>query len=199
MIDSDMLKYVIAELIPNERVLWAEKTDLEKRNAWISKYVKSNKKHAPFHFIVSLFLVYLVSARLVELVETDNVFFAILGILFLALFALLFLAATFICSKSYFGNAPYDKQRRFGGYVLTDKRLLIFDFDYKLISSRNARGIKWAKPYKQLGAKFKWETTNLMLSPIGDGLFKFAELYFLHNFKTAEQHINKVIKEKPNE
>jgi len=199
MIDPDMKKYAASELISGECMIWAEKVDQKKRDAWIAERIESDRSDTPLLLVFSLLFLGVGFIVFNNQSVNANRYVALKAAFPLFLTAILCFLAVMLIAKAYFNESSYYNQRLVGGYVLTNKRLLIFDLDYKLSSFHRASEIKWAKPYTSLGAKFKWKTTNLMLSPIGNGLFKFAELYFLHDFKSAELHINNVIKEHSHE
>lgn len=199
VIDPDMQKHVSGKLVSGERVLWAEKTDQHKRRAWIAKGVKSDKINTPILFFGSVVILYIGFTNFYFKEAKVNQFAEIFMFILFSLFGLATLLAAFLSAKSYFSNQHYTSRRPIGGYVLTNIRLLIFDLNFSLLLSSNADEIQKVKPYNYFEGMFKWRTKLLILSPVGKGVFKYAELYFLHDFKKSEQQINAVIKETQNE
>jgi hypothetical protein len=181
MIDSDIKHIIEPELKAGEELLWAEKVDPSKRTAWVESKIRSDK------------------TSMVSLGAGLAVCF------FLNLFGLnvYLIILSLICFLGFLNNAvavinrenrkiSLLNLRNTFGYSLSTDRFFLIGQDLRPTRTFDASSLKRAKPFKRL-IGIKWRTTNLILAPVGDGILKFVELYFLEDFQASEDYINSKI------
>lgn len=187
------------ELQLGEKFFWAESVDKDLRENWIRKSVRNDRLWAVPMLIFGLALIWF--AMTMNQHEEAELWVVSLSAIPLMIFGFVLLFASGLSFKSFFGRRPYEKKRPIKGYALTNWRLLCFGLNDELVFEVNAINLKKANLMKRWSFPNKWTPLCLVLNPVGTGLLKFAELYFLPDFEKSKTEILSVIhsKERPHE
>jgi len=197
MINEDIRHIVEAELREDEELLWAEKVDENLRKKWILESIKQGRFWAFPFFVIGVLIVWMTLNSIESRHRDTSLWIVIVGMIPFLLLGCLFFLASIISFKDFFGNQNYMEKRPFKFYALTNFRVLYFGKNDELLFYLDASHAKKAKPLKRWYFPNKWETLCLIVSPVGTGIFKFAEIYFLSDFKKSQNEIESALQGHP--
>ncbi len=188
LIDPKIRQIIEPYLVLDESLLWVGKVDEGQRDAWLHAQFKSDQLAAPCFTALGVCMGYLSVTQQYQ----DNV----LGVVFYVLLAVLFFWLAKITIERLFNQNKYNDLRPFRYYAITNNLVHYFDRDNKPLFQLDAKDLQRATTVKEWKWFKQWEPKYLLLTPVGQGLFKMSEIYFLTDFRTAEKDINKVISQR---
>lgn len=199
MIGGPIFELAEREIQLGEQIFWAESVDDDQRELWIRKSVRDDRLWAVPMLLFGLGLIWF--AMTMNQHEEAELWAVALNAIPLMIFGFVLLFASGLCFKSFFGRRHYEKRRPIIGYALTNWRLLCFGLRDELVFEANAVDLKKADLMKRWSFPNKWKPLCLILNPVGTGLLKFTELYFLPDFEKSKTEILSVIhsKDSPHE
>lgn len=191
MISGDVQRAIGGHFKEGEKLLWAEKVDDDLRREWLNKSVRDSKILAFPIFLIGVFIIWIPIS--IDRHPDAEPWIIVLSSTFLIIIGCLFLVASLLSLRSFFGAAHYEGQRPFAYYALTNFRLLYLDESKKIVTELSAIKVKSAALFKRWYFPNKWKVLCLTLSPIGEGIWKMSEIYFLPDFEKSKENILSVI------
>ena len=197
MIDDEVRKIVEPELLPGEKLLWAEKVDVFKKNSWISKRQKKQKYDLLIFWLFGIFLIWIIIYVVDKRDGSISLLLAVLSQAPLWFFAGLVFCGAFVSFKNIKNPDRIREFRPYTAYALTANKLYYLDRN-GICSELEAKNLKSVGLLKRWYFPNRWQTLCLVLSPVGKGIWPYSEIYFLDNYEKTKSHLEQLIRHRPN-
>lgn len=194
MINDDIKQIVEAELQLGEELLWAGHVSNAARDKWIQKSINESRLGAIPSLAIGTVIIWKAVTGVINRHPEAELWLTLLFSLPLFTIGALVLFAAYESFKVFYKVEDYKQKRPFKFYALTNKHLLYFNNFDQCILSLDAQVLRKIDIVKQWKFPNKWIPKYMLLSPVGEGIWKFAELYFLADFEMSKIQIQNALR-----
>ena len=189
MINPDVRHIIEPELAEGERIVWREVVPEDWRMSQIKSKIRSDRLNSIFFIIFNGFFGFIIYNGLSDYAARETLVKGVIHYSFSIVFLILGLFALMSFVKSYYDPSSYYKAYEIHSYVLTNQRFIEFNRSGQIQKQQKNYGLNNVEAYKNWFFPNKWKTVSLLLSPIGDGDSRVAELKFLPDLDSTQKKI----------